>query len=244
MTGSAHLIVARKLALHTRLTETAKETLAPFLGQARQFKRGRQIVRAGDPPNLISIVKEGVACRMTLLPSGERQIHAIFLPGDAADVEASLLEQRSDSVQALSACSIWLVPRNRLVALPRTEESLAEAFLREATVNADIAREWIVNLGRRTAIQRIAHLICELCARMDAMGVGHEGVYPFVLTQKDISDAQGLTSVHVNRIIQQLKTSELITLKSKSLQVLDRKGLERLGLFDPGFLHLQRAVAA
>jgi CRP-like cAMP-binding protein len=181
---------------------------------------------------------------MTLLPNGARQIHAILLPGDAADVEASLLARRSDSIQALSNCSIWLVPSSRLAALPRTDESLAEAFLREATVNAEIAREWIVNLGRRSADQRIAHLLCELCTRMDVMGVGKDGAYPFIFTQMDIADAQGLTAVHVNRVMKGLKETGLITLKARVLTVLDRLGLERVGLFDPGFLHLRPAAAA
>lgn len=244
MIGLGATVVARKLALHSRLTEVARAALGPFLGHAGDFARGQLIVQAGDAPDLISIVKSGVACRMTMLPNGARQIHAILLPGDAADVEASLLARRSDSIQALSTCSIWLVPISRFASLPRTDQSLAEAFLREATVNAEIAREWIVNLGRRSAEQRIAHLICELCARMDAMGVGSGGLYPFTLTQVDIADAQGLTSVHVNRVIQMLKATGLITLKARTLTVLDRERLERLGLFDPTFLHLRRPAAA
>jgi CRP-like cAMP-binding protein len=242
--GLGAAVVARKLALHSHLNQAAQATLGPFLGHARDFARGQLIVQAGDPPNLISIAKSGVACRMTMLPNGARQIHAIILPGDAADVEASLLARRSDSIQALSPCSIWLVPSSRFAALPRTDGTLAEAFLREATITAEIAREWIVNLGRRSADQRIAHLLCELCTRMDLMGVGRNGESPFVLTQMDIADAQGLTSVHVNRVMQALKSTGLITLKARTLTVLDRPGLERKGLFDPGFLHLQRPAAA
>lgn len=244
MSDPAPAVVARKLALHSHLTETARQTLGPFLGQASEFARGSLVMQAGGPANLISIVGEGVACRMSLLPNGARQIHAILLPGDAADVEASLLERRTDSIQALSPCSIWLVPSSRLAALPRIQDGLAEAFLREATVNAEIAREWIVNLGRRTADQRIAHLLCELCTRMDVMGVGRDGVYPFVFTQLDIADAQGLSPVHVNRVMQQLRAAGLIALKSRSLEVLNRQGLERLGFFDPRFLHLRSAEAA
>jgi CRP-like cAMP-binding protein len=244
MSGPGPLVVARKLTLHSILDDTAQATLAAFLGDARPFERGRLICQAGDTPDLISVLETGFACRMTLLPNGARQIHAILLPGDAADVEASLLARRSDSIQALSACTMWLVPKSRFTALPRTDQSLAEALLREATVTAEIAREWIVNLGRRTADQRIAHLLCELCTRMDVMGMSVDGRYPFVFTQHDIADAQGLSVVHVNRVLKQLKATGLIALKAKTLAVLDRKGLERVGLFDPGFLHLRRASAA
>jgi CRP-like cAMP-binding protein len=236
-------VVARKLSQHSVLSEASRQALSLLLGHPGFFPKGHLIAKAGDPPDVISIVESGFACRMTILPTGVRQIQAILLQGDVADVEASLLRRRNDNLQALSACSVWLVPKSRLAALPRVEGGLSEAFLREATINAEIAREWIVNLGRRTADQRIAHLVCELCTRMDLVGVGADGAYPFVFTQQDISDAQGLTAVHVNRIMQQLKARGLIDLKARSLTILDRPGLERLGMFDPGFLHLRQRSA-
>ena len=225
------------------MSDTSRQALSLLLGRPEHFPRGTLVAKAGDTPDVISIVETGFACRMTIIPKGARQIQAILLPGDVADAEASLLSRRNDNLQALSACSIWQVPKNRLAALPRVEGGLSEAILREATINAEIAREWIVNLGRRTAEQRIAHLICELCNRMDLVGIGVNGAYPFVFTQQDISDAQGITAVHVNRIMQQLKARGLITLKARSLTILDRLGLERLGLFDPGFLHLSQRQA-
>jgi CRP-like cAMP-binding protein len=237
-------VVARKLSLHSALSDEARITLRRFLGAPRAIPRGHLIAEAGDPTDLITVLESGFACRSTLLPNDARQINAFILPGDAADVETTLLERRNDNLQAMSACSVWLVPKSRLTALPRIEGSLSEAFARDAIINAEIAREWIVNLGRRSAEQRIAHLICELCTRMDVMGMGSESAYPFIFTQQDISDAQGLTAVHVNRVMQLLKARGLITLKARSLVVLDRRGLEQLGLFDPGFLHLRGAGPA
>jgi CRP-like cAMP-binding protein len=237
-------VVARKLALHSSLSEEARQSLGPLLGHPRQFAAGAMIALAGDPADLVSFVEEGVVCRMALLRDGSRQIQHIFLAGDAADVEASLLLRRTDNVQAITRCSVWLVPKSRLAALPRTVGGLAEAFLREATVNAETAREWIVNLGRRSADQRIAHLICELCTRMDGMEVGSHGLYPFPFTQRDIADAQGLSVVHVNRVLKHLKALGLIEARRKMVRILDRPGLEALGLFQSGYLHIQGAAAA
>jgi CRP-like cAMP-binding protein len=242
--GPGAAVVARKLSLHSDLSQEARRDLGRFLGAPHSVARGRLIAEAGDETDVVTVLESGVACRTTVLPTGARQIHAIILPGDAADAETTLLERRNDNLQAMSACSVWSVPKSRLKALPRTGGSLSEAFAREAIINAEIAREWIVNLGRRSADQRIAHLICELCTRMDVMGIGSGEAYPFIFTQQDISDAQGLTAVHVNRVLQQLKAKGLITLKTRSLVVLDRKGLEEVGLFDPAYLHFKRAQAA
>jgi CRP-like cAMP-binding protein len=234
-------VVARKLALHTPLSSEAREALDHFLGRPREFAPNALIARAGEPADVLSVIGSGVACRMSLLPDGDRQIHSILLAGDAADIEASLLAKRSDFIQAITKCSVWTVPKGRLATLPRTPHGLAEALLREATIGAEITREWVVNLGRRSGTQRIAHLVCELCARMDAMGVGQGGVYPFPLTQQDIADAQGLSPVHVNRVLQDLKARGLIAQRSKTLKVLDRKGLEATGLFNALYLHFQNA---
>ncbi len=237
-------VVVRKLSLHSSLTGEAKEALRTFLGHPQAFAAGALVARAGDPADLISIVRDGVGCRMAMLPDGERQIHCILFAGDAADVEASLLTRRSDYIQAITPCSIWLVPKTRLAALPRTPNGLAEAFLREAVLRAEITREWVVNLGRRTANERIAHLICELCARMDAMGIGADRVYPFPFTQQDIADAQGLSTVHVNRVLKQLTGGGLFELRLRTLRVLNRRKLEEAGLFDPAYLHFRSRAAA
>jgi CRP-like cAMP-binding protein len=237
-------VVARKLALHTLLDDEARQALGNFLGQPHEFAAGALIARAGEPADLISIIGDGAACRMALLPGGGRQIHSILLAGDAADVEASLLLTRSDYIQAITRCFVWSIPKSRLAALPRTPNGLAEGFLREATITAETTREWVVNLGRRSANQRIAHLLCELCTRMDSMGVGTEGVYPFPFVQQDIADAQGLSVVHVNRVMKHLRGLGLFELRAKKLRVLNRKMLEETALFDAGYLHFQNAEAA
>jgi CRP-like cAMP-binding protein len=231
--------VIRKLSSHSALGDGASEGLPAFLGRARKYPRGYMIHQPGEPAGAISILQQGAACRMTLLPNGARQINGLLLPGDAEDIATSLLARRTSSVQALTDCAMWIIPRSRLALLSQANPRLGEALQREAAISADVGREWCVNLGRRTAQQRIAHLLCELSARMDAVGIGEEGTYPFMLSQRDIADVGGLTSVHVNRVLKQLKRLGLINLRGKSLTILDRAALARIAIFDPSFLHLR-----
>lgn len=237
-------VVARKLSLHTSLNDEARQSLAGLLGQPHEFAPGAFIAQAGEAADLISIVGHGMACRMTLLADGSRQIHSLLLAGDAADVEASLLLTRSDYIEAITRCFIWSIPKSRMAALPRTANGLAEAFLREATITAETTREWVVNLGRRSATQRIAHLICELCTRMDGIGLGAGSTYPFPLIQQDLADAEGLSVVHVNRVLKALRHQGLFEVRHGSLRIMNRKGLEEAGNFDARYLHFQNAKAS
>lgn len=232
-------IVARRLALHSTLDDAATAALEPLLGRPTQFQPRALIAEAGDVADLITIVHDGFACRTSVLPDGRRQIHSLFLPGDTADAEAPLLRLRLDNVEALSRCSVWLVPKTRLADLVRTQPRLAAAFAREAAIAAQVAREWVVNIGQRTALERVAHLICEMHARLGAIGRVSDETFLQPLTQQEIADAQGLSAVHVNRVLQELRAERLIQTEGRSLTVLDLQRLQQLAMFDPLYLHLR-----
>jgi CRP-like cAMP-binding protein len=195
------MIVARRLSAHSALPAQAAAALSRLLGRRTEFGAGALIAEAGDEADLVTVMREGVACRMSLLPDGRRQIHSLLLAGDTADAEAPLLGVRQDNIEALTRCSVWLIPKTRLTALLHTQPELAQAFAREAAIAGQVARQWVVNLGQRDATERIAHLICELHARMEAVGLAREDAFPLPVTQLAIADAQGLSAVHVNRVL-------------------------------------------
>jgi CRP-like cAMP-binding protein len=236
--------VARKLSLHSPLSLDVQQALDETLGRPQPFVAGAVIAESGDAADLTTVVRQGFICRATILAPGRRQIHALLLPGDSADLEATVLAKRSDRIEALTNCSVWLVPKARLAAAAAAHPQLSEALLRETVINAEIARQWVVNVGGRSAYERIAHLLCELCARMDAAGMGDAGLYPFPFTQQIIGDAQGLSMVHVNRVFQQLKANKLIDVRARRLRILDASGLSKAALFDPRYLHYREAKAA
>lgn len=235
-------VVAAKLSLHSALGPAEIDAIRDFLGRPQGYAAGALVAQAGDPADMVTVLGRGIACRMTLLPSGRRQIQALLLPGDTVDAEASLLLRRSDNIEALTACSAWLIPKSRLAALPASVPALAAAFLREGALNAEIARQWVVNIGGRTARERVAHLLCELSTRMDAVGLAIRGAYPLPLTQQDIGDALGLSSVHVNRVLQSLRGEGLIQTDGRTLKILDRERLCATAFFDERYLHLNAVV--
>lgn len=231
-------LVARRLGLHTPAAATREAALAQLLGQPVAFPTRALIAQAGDKANLVTVIAEGFACRMSLLADGRRQIHSVFLPGDTADAEAPLLAVRPDNIEALTACSAWLVPQARLASLLDAEPALVQGFAREAAIAAQVAREWVVNIGQRDASERIAHLLCELHLRMTAVGLAQGSGVTLPLTQMDLADAAGLSPVHVNRVLQDLRAKGLVRTHRGRLEIVDLPRLRALGLFDPLYLQL------
>ena len=233
-------IVRRRLSLHTRIGPDAADDLERLLGRPTRFAAGSLIAEAGDMTDLVTVVREGFAGRTGILPDGRRQIHSLMVPGDTADAEAPLLGARPDNIEALSDCSVWLAPKSRLAGLIAVKDELAEAFVREAAIAAQVAREWVVNVGRRTAVERVAHLICELHARLDAVGLVQASGFVQPLTQQHIADAQGISTVHANRVMQELRAMGLIRTDKRRLTVLNLERLQNVAMFDPLYLHLKR----
>lgn len=236
-------IVASRLAVHSPMEAETITILAELLGRSTRFEAGRLIAQMGDPTELVTIVRSGFLCRMNIFPDGRRQIHSLMIPGDAVDVEAPLVPTRPDSIEALSDCEVWLVPKDRLAAVLGARSDLVRALAREAAIASQVARQWVVNIGRRSALERIAHLICELYVRLGAVGMVESGAFALPLTQRDIADTQGLTPVHANRTLGALRRKELIRLEKQQWAILDWEGLSSLSLFDPLYLGFDPTVA-
>ncbi|MFC3077335.1 Crp/Fnr family transcriptional regulator [Phenylobacterium terrae] len=194
------------------------------------------IARTGDPLDGATVLLQGIACRSRIRPNGARQILSIHVPGDAFDLTAAFAV-RDDALEALTTCRGVRISYDVLgAALQRPR--LAAAFARLAAIDANVLAERLVSLGRRAALERMAHVFCELIVRLDAVGLGAGGRYDMPLTQAELADALGLSVVHVNRTLQQLRATGAISFRNQRLTVHDFAALRAMAEFDPGYLHM------
>ncbi len=195
------------------------------------------IYRDGDEPTFVNVVLSGWACRYKVLPDGRRQIIALFLPGDMCDPYVFLLGHRDHALGTLTPVTLARVPAQAIRDLTASGPALAEALWWQTLIAIDIQREWTVSLGRRNAVERLAHLFCEVSARLAEVGLSDGSTCELPLTQADLADALGLSTVHINRVMQELRSSGLVALRNKRLTIHDREGLMDLAMFDPVYLH-------
>jgi CRP-like cAMP-binding protein len=207
----------------------------------RNGSRESYLVREGQEVGDCTLLLSGFAYRQKLLSNGGRQIISFHIPTEFVDLQNGLLSVADHSVQCLTACEVAAIPCRALMNATEEYASIRMAMWTETLIDSSIFREWVVNVGRRDSRARMAHLLCEMAVRMERIGMGHDGSYEFPVTQEQLADATGLTPVHTNRTLQNLRKEGLIQLTAKSLKVLDWDGLREVGDFDELYLH--QAVA-
>lgn len=228
-----------KLERYVRLSGEDRTAVSELSGQnVRTIRARREIVREGEKPMFVNLVLEGWAIRHKMLEDGRRQIMAFLLPGDLCDLNASILREMDHSIGALTEVTVAQIPHETVEEVQKSRPRLAQALTWEMLVQAAIQREWAVNLGQRSAIERISHLICELYARLDAVELCNNGHCHIPLTQTDLSEATGITPVHVNRTLQELRAMGLIEWKGREVEVPDMRALKELAMFNDNYLHL------
>lgn len=233
-----HLI--RKLEHFTRLSAADRLALHGLARSVRAVGRHQDLLRDGDSPRHVSLVLEGWACRYKQLEDGRRQIVAHVLPGDFCDGYLLVLRALDHAVGTLTPVRVAEIPSTALMEVLDQHPRIMQALWWETLVAAAIQREWTVSLGQRTALERVAHLFCELFWRLRMIGLTEGDTCPLPLTQVEIADTLGLTNVHVNRMLHQMRGAGLIVLKSKRLTILDLPALQDIALFNAGYLHLER----
>lgn len=199
--------------------------------------------REGEKPNFVNLVIDGWGFRHKMLEDGRRQIIAFLLPGDICDLNVVLLNEMDHSIGALTEVTVAQIAPETLEQVQKNRPRLAAAVGWDMLVQAAIQREWTVNLGQRSAIERISHLICELYARLDVVELCDNGHCHIPLTQTDLSEATGITPVHVNRTMQELRALGLIEWKGREVHVPDMDALRRTALFNDNYLHLHQEGA-
>ena len=203
----------------------------------RVFEKDAYLVRDGESSRDCGLLLAGFAYRQKLVRDGRRQIISIHIPGEFVDLQNCLLGESDHNVQSLNRAEVAMIPKVALSQLADSHPAAGRAMWLDTLIDSSIFREWVVNVGRRDARTRIAHLLCELAVRLEASGAGTSGSYEFPLTQEQLADATGLTAVHTNRTLQGLRKDGLISLSSNSLTVLDWARLKHVGDFHERYLH-------
>lgn len=229
-------LLTRKLELFAPLPEDDKRFLDEVV--ARSFRVGprRDIVQEGDPPEDVHLVLSGFACRSKSLSNGKRQIVAFLLPGDFCDFAGFILDAKDHTIATLSACTVVGIPRTAILDMVR-RPILGQALWWASLVDESTLREWLLNLGQRDAEHRIAHLFCELHVRLQSVGLADGDAFDLPITQGEIGDSTGVSTVHVNRSLQSLRSKGLIRLSGGRLAILDVAELRAMSEFNPDYLH-------
>jgi CRP-like cAMP-binding protein len=236
--------LVRKLASFSALSEADRAMLERISAEARIVGPHTDLVREGDKPDGVFLVMEGMACRHKHRGNGARQIMAYLLPGDLCDVDVALLNTMDHTISTLSACKVVRIAPETIAHILEHHPQIARALRMSTLVDEATLREWLLNVGRRSSAERIAHLFCELLVRLGAVGLAKENSYALPLTQADLADTTGMSTVHVNRTLQELRRQGLIELRNGYLKILNLPRLRAVGEFQANYLHLGDRAAA
>ena len=225
-----------RLTGRSRLSETEQQAVLALPTHTAQVAPNRDFVRLDERVDHACVVVEGVVGRFTQTAEGARQITALHIAGDAPDLHSVVLPKDRSALQALSTTTILRIPHTALRAIAARYPAVAEAFWRDCSVDAAITAQWVVNVGRRDARTRMAHLLCEMAVRSGAKSLDGEVAYAFPLTQSHLADATGLTPVHVNRTLKALAAEGLVIVSGRRVRILEWEKLATVGEFDPEYL--------
>ena len=234
----------RKLERFAPLSDADRSLLEQICANPRIVPSQTDLVREGDRPDGVFVVLSGFACRHKLRATGARQINAYLLPGDLCDLDVALLDEMDHTITTLSACKVVRLAPELIADLLTYHPQIARALRKNRLVDEATLREWLMNIGRRSAVERLAHLLCELLLRLRAVGLADGTVYKLPLTQTDLADTAGITSVHVNRSLKELRQGGLIELQGGRLTILNYARLRALAEFRANYLHLGDRIAA
>ena len=228
----------KRLQAVVGLSEDDRTKLANMPHTVKEFTDGEYIVREGDRASRCVIVMSGFVFRQKIVAT-RSQILSIYLAGDMPDLLTLYLPLMDHDICSAGPSTIGFVPHTYLNDILINSPPLAHALWRETLVDAAIYREWVASLGSREALSRVGHLICELAARLEVVGLLENASFYLPFTQQNIADACGLSVVHVNRTIQELRQRRLIEWERRTLTLLRREELEELADFKPDYLHLR-----
>jgi CRP-like cAMP-binding protein len=224
------------------LDENEKAELNRLCVEVGHVDAKQDIIAEGDRPEHLHLIIKGWAARYKVLPDGLRQILAFLIPGDFCDIHITVLGHMDHGIVALTPCQVAYIAAGELDRVTSTDSRIARAMWWSTLVDEAVLRSWVVNIGRRDARERIAHLLCEVHARMKLIGLVEDNQMALPLTQEDLADAAGLTSVHTNRTLQKLRKDGLVEIGGGMLTIPDIGALQRTAGFDPNYLHIERRV--
>jgi len=243
--GSTLKPLVDRLASRVDLGAQDRAAIMALPFTVKVVERAQFIVRERELAKQSCLMLSGYSIRSKVTATGSRQIVAIHMKGEAVDLQNSMLQVADHSVQMLTSGKIAVIPREAIIELTLERPKISHAMWIDTLVDASIFREWIMNVGRRDARTRLAHLLCEFALRLKLAGLGQDSGYELPMTQEQLADATGLTSVHVNRIMKLLEAEGLIArLHPRSIHIGNWRKLAEAGDFDSNYLHLRENDAA
>ena len=236
--SSALDVMLNKLQQWRRLAPADQAALRALPYRLITLRPHEYLVREGDKPSRSCLIVSGFAVRHKVAGNGGRQIFSIHMKGDLADLQNVLLGVADHNLQALSNVEAAMIPLEAIQEIAFRRPTIGTAMWYETLVDASIFREWTLNVGRRDARTRAAHLLCEFALRLEAAGLGERCNYDLPMTQDQLADALGLTSVHINRTLKALGEEGLIRRRLRSVEIVDWQRLSKAADFDPAYLHM------
>lgn len=230
-------LLLRKLGRLAKLDEKDEAAIRTLPFRIARYTAGQHLVHEGDRPIDCCLLLDGFACRYKLTNSGARQIVSFHMAGDILDLQHLMLSKADHSVSTITDAVIAWLPAANIRDILARHPTINEALWRDSLIDASIFREWVLNVGRRDAKARVAHMLCEFAARREAAGLGSAERFELPMTQEQIADATGMTSIHVNRMLHALAEDGVIARDKRSVHILDWEGMQRAGDFRPAYLH-------
>ncbi|SDA33106.1 cAMP-binding domain of CRP or a regulatory subunit of cAMP-dependent protein kinases [Methylobacterium sp. UNC378MF] len=239
----ATTMLVRKLESIATLSDEERQAIERLPVRINRLDGRHDIVRDGDKPSHCCLILDGWACRYKLLSQGKRQILSFHIAGDIPDLQSLHIHTMDHSLATVTKATLAFIPHENLRELTAQHPGIAALLWRNTLIDAGIFREWMIGIGRRSAFERIGHLFCEMYLKLQAVGLAGDYRCPMPITQTDFADALGLTSVHVNRVLKDMRGQTLITLRSHTLVIEAWDELMRVSEFDPTYLHLEQQAA-
>jgi CRP-like cAMP-binding protein len=225
-----------KLSHYVDLSAAEITALSQATAVGRKVAAKTDLIREGDRPGPVFIMLDGWSMRYKILPNGSRQIMAFLMPGDACDLHVSLLAEMDHSIQTITAGRVATISRIEMDEMLDEHRGIARAMYVAQLADEGTLRAWIVSMGRRSSLERVAHLICELFVRARWSDVA-EAAFEVPFSQIILADALGMTPVHINRMLRDLRTREIISMRRGSISILNPSALASVAGFDENYLH-------
>ena len=229
-----------KLRARDTISAEEEQAIRAAVSETCEFRSDKTVIRAGVDLDHSTLLLEGLMCRYKDLRNGERQISELNVAGDWTDLHSFTLKYLDHNVMTLTPCRVALIPHERLRAITEQHPHLTRVYWFATNLDAAIHREWELSLGRRSALSRLAHLFCELHVRLGLVGLADDTGYDLQLTQTDLAECLGLTAVHVNRTLKELRKQDLVEFRGGRVALTNLAGLRRVAEFDPNYLYLDR----
>jgi CRP-like cAMP-binding protein len=229
-------LFVRRLILRSALTPEEQRAILSLHGETQRCVAHADVVSPGEVVDNACLVTRGLVARYDQMLDGQRQVTSFYIPGDMCDLHSVVAPKASWSITAISPATVKLVSHSQLRELCVRYPAIAIAFWRDGTVDASVFAKWVGNLGRKNAKARIAHIICEMGTRTEAAGLGTRESFELHATQEQLADAAGLTSVHVNRTLQDIRGQGLLTFDRGRVHIHDWDRLTSVAEFDPAYL--------